>query len=95
MAPAPVVLAPPPVPALVPVAAHAPAAGSLEALFAAPLGATNLRHVRDPNALWGFIDDTRDALMASDATGQALRVQLMALDRRVVGEFQVYVLPCS
>lgn len=84
----------PVVPALAPVAAHAPAVGSLEALFATPPGAANLRHVRDPDALWGFIDDTRDALMASDAAGQALRSQLTASDRCVVGELTLFPWSC-
>lgn len=45
-------------PTLAPIAAHAPTAGTLEALFAAPPGAVNLRQVRDPDVLWEIIDAT-------------------------------------
>jgi hypothetical protein len=50
----------------------APAAGSMQAFFAAPPGSQNLRQVRDPDVLWEFIDETREALMESKVMGQVL-----------------------
>jgi hypothetical protein len=47
--------------------ARVPAAGSLEALFAAPPEAANLRQVHDPDTLWGIIDEILAVRRVHDA----------------------------